>query len=196
MPQSASGPATLTYLLFAHEPYQPGPGTREVNTTVVAADSLLHPQVRQPDGIRIHDLLTQGRQPGEIIPLATLTDELDGGADWPSVGDWERVITDLLHLVRCGGCDALSLGLSAIARALVCTGPHSQVRVYDAADDVIAYGAAERATVLTEVSVLLNRLVTVQPLWAGDGLWPRRADARQDEGAVRRGLDRTPGPHM
>ncbi|MEU5324601.1 hypothetical protein AB0G67_49050 [Streptomyces sp. NPDC021056] len=60
-------------------------------------------------------------------------------------------------------------GSRGIARALVCTGPHSQVRVYDAAadaaaDDVTVYGAAERAIVLTEVSALLNRLVTLQPL--------------------------------
>ncbi|MER7056586.1 hypothetical protein [Streptomyces sp. NPDC000351] len=61
------------YLLFAHEPYYPGPGAREINTSVVAADSLLHPHVRQPDGVCIHDLLTTGRQPGEIIPLATHT---------------------------------------------------------------------------------------------------------------------------
>lgn len=73
-PQPESSPAVHTqdvYLLFAHEPYYPGPGTQEINTTVVAADSLLHPQVLQPDGTRIHDLLTQGRQPGEIIPLST-----------------------------------------------------------------------------------------------------------------------------
>ncbi|MFD0507771.1 hypothetical protein ACFQ0G_43430 [Streptomyces chiangmaiensis] len=36
------------YLLFAHEPYYPGPGSREINTTVVAADSLLHPLSSAP----------------------------------------------------------------------------------------------------------------------------------------------------
>lgn len=199
MPHPASGPAARTpgvYLLFAHEPYHPGPGTREVNITVVAADSLLHPQVRQPDGARIHGLLAQGRQPGEIVPLATLTHELDGGAGWPSVGDWERVTTDLLHLVRCGDCDALSLGLPAIARARVCTGPHSHVRVHDpAADDVIAYGPTERATVLAEVSVLFNRLASQQPLWPGDGLVPRDAGAPGGDRPVRRRPGCRPGPH-
>ncbi|MFD8928938.1 hypothetical protein [Streptomyces mirabilis] len=94
------------YLLFAHEPYYPGPGAQEINTTLVAAATLLHPRVRQPDGAQIHDRLTQGRQPGEIVPLATLTHELNGGADWPTVGDWESVTTDLLQLVRDGECDA------------------------------------------------------------------------------------------
>ncbi|RPF30270.1 hypothetical protein [Streptomyces sp. TLI_185] len=186
MPQPESGPADRTpdvYLLFAHEPYYPGPGTQEFNTTVVAADSLLHPQVRQPDGARIHDLLTQGRQPGEIIPLATLTHELGGGADWPTVGDWESVTTDLLQLVRDGDCDALSLGLPEIARALVCTSPHSHVRAYDAAaDDVVVYGSSERAAVLDEVGVHLTGIATEQPFWPGDSLLPplvgRRAGGR------------------
>ncbi|MGW1562780.1 hypothetical protein ACWCQ1_40715 [Streptomyces sp. NPDC002144] len=176
MPQPESGPGGRTpdvYLLFAHEPYYPGPGTQEINTTVVVADSLLHPQVRQPDGARIHDLLTQGRQPGEIIPLATLTHELNGGADWPSVGDWESVTTDLLQLVRDGDCDALSLGLPEIARALVCTGPHSHVRAYDAAtNDFVVYGASERAAVLDEVGMFLTGIATEQPFWPGDSLLP------------------------
>ncbi|MFF2936359.1 hypothetical protein [Streptomyces mirabilis] len=168
MPQPQPGPDDRTadvYLLFAHEPYYPGPGTQEINTTVVTANTLLHPQVQQPDGARIHDLLTRGRQPGEIIPLATLTHELNGGADWPTVGDWESVTTDLLRLVREGECNALSLGLPEIARALICTGPHSHLRTYDAAaDQFIAYGPTERAAVLAEVDKFLACIVAEQDL--------------------------------
>jgi hypothetical protein len=180
MPQPESSPANRTtdvYLLFAHEPYYPGPGAQEINTTVVVAASLLHPQVRQPDGARIHDLLTRGRRSGEIIPLATLTHELSGGADWPKVGDWEAVTADLVQLVHAGRCDALSLGLPEIARALLCTGPHSHVRAYDAAaDDFLVYAAAERETVLAEVSMYLAELVAEQALWPGDGLLPPLVD--------------------
>jgi hypothetical protein len=176
MAQTEPRPAARTadvYMLFAHAPYYPGPGTQEINTTVVAADSLLHPQVLQPDGARIHNLLTQGRKPGEIIPLATLTHELNGGADWPAVGDWERVTTDLVQLVHSGDCDALSLGLPEIARALVCTGPHSHVRAFDAvADEFIDYGPAARAAALAEVGALLNCLVAEEALWPGEGLLP------------------------
>ncbi|MFG2257299.1 hypothetical protein [Streptomyces mirabilis] len=161
------------YLLFAHEPYYPGPRAQEINTTLVTAASLLHPRVRQPDGAQIHERLIQGRRPGEIIPLATLTHELNGGADWPAVGDWESVTADLLQLVRVGECDALSLGLPEIARALICTGPHSHVRTYDAAaDQFIAYGPTERAAVLAEVEMVLAPLVAEQALWPGDGLLP------------------------
>ncbi|MFE7077085.1 hypothetical protein ACFU96_44065 [Streptomyces sp. NPDC057620] len=170
-PQPGPSPTQDVYLLFAHAPYYPGPGTREINTTVVAADSLLHPRVCQPDGRKIHHLLVQGRQPGEIVPLSTLTHELDGGARWPTVGDWERVTTDLVQLVRCGSCDALSLGLPEITRALLCAGPHSRVRTRDAATDrPIDYGSAARAAALADVSVLLERLVAERPFWPGDDL--------------------------
>ncbi|MEW2471099.1 hypothetical protein AB0919_39870 [Streptomyces sp. NPDC046994] len=159
------------YLLFAHEPYYPGPGAREINTTVVAANSLLHPQVHQPDGARIHDRLTQRRKQGEIVALATLTHELSGGADWPAVGDWEVVTADLLQLVRSGDCDALSLGLPEIARALVCTGPHSHVRAYGAANgNFIPYGPTERTAVLDEINTFLTNVVAERDLWPGDGL--------------------------
>ncbi|WP_331740581.1 hypothetical protein OG613_46610 (plasmid) [Streptomyces sp. NBC_00015] len=174
MPQPNSAARTSDiYLLFAHEPYYPGPGTQEINTTVVAADTLLHPRILQPDGIRIHDLLTQGRQPREIIPLATLTHELNGGADWPAVADWERVTTDLVHLAQTQRCDALSLCLPEVARALICTGPDSQMRAFDAAEgEFTVYGPDDRAKVLTEVSMFLTAIATEQPFWPGDGLLP------------------------
>jgi hypothetical protein len=164
---------TDVYLLFAHEPYYPGEDAQEINTSVVAAASLLHRQVHQPDGARIHERLTQGRRPGEIIPLATLTHELDGGAQWPYVGDWEKVTIDLVRLVRTGECDALSLGLPEIARALVCTGPNNHVRTVDtAAGHTLAYGPKERAAVLAEIDTCLACLVAEQDLWPGDNLLP------------------------
>jgi hypothetical protein len=176
MPQTHPDDADCTpdvYLLFAHEPYYPGDGAQEINITVIAAASLLHPQVRQPDGARIHSRLTQGRQPGEIVPLSTLTHEFNGGADWPWVGDWETVTTDLVELVRTRGCDALSLGLPEIARALVCADPNNQVRAFDAAGgEFITYGPTDRAAILDEVDRFLSCLVAEQDLWPGDGLLP------------------------
>ncbi|MDG9709748.1 hypothetical protein [Streptomyces sp. DH10] len=164
------------YLLFAHEPYYLGNGAQEINTTLIAADSLLHPQVQQPDGARIHDRLTQGRQPGEIIPLSTLTHELDGGAEWPRVGDWEKVTTDVVQLVHAGECDALSLGLPEIARALICTGPHGHVRTFDAASGkLIDHGPAQRDEVLARIGGFLAGLVAERDLWPGDNLLPAPA---------------------
>ncbi|MFH8698920.1 MULTISPECIES: hypothetical protein [Streptomyces] len=176
MTQAQSGTAVRArdvYLLFAHDPYYPGGGAQEVNATVVAADCLLHPRVQQPDGARIHDRLTRGRTPGEVIPLATLTHELGGGAGWPYVGDWEKVTADLVQLVRAAGCDALSLGLPEIARALICTGPNNHVRTLDtAAGHTLTYGPKERAAVLAEIDRFLACLVAEQDLWPGDGLLP------------------------
>ena len=178
MSHPESGPADRTpdvYLLFAHEPYYPGPGTQEINTTVVAADSLLHPRVRQPDGARIHDRLLRGRRPGEIVPLATLTHELDGGALWPLVGDWEAVTKDVLELIQARGCDALSLGLPGLARALVCAGPCSTVRVWDPeVGRYRAHGPASRLEVLVRVGRQLAWAQAGTPWWPGDGLRPAR----------------------
>ncbi|MEU4884563.1 hypothetical protein AB0G19_29490 [Streptomyces althioticus] len=169
-PEPAPAISTDVYLLFAHEPYYPA-ATQEINTTVVAAASLLHPRVRQPDGARIHDRLVHGRRPGEIVPLSTLTHELDGGARWPEVGDWEAATGDLLQLIRDHDCDALSLGLPEIARALVCAGPHSEVRAVDPTSGAHrAYGPADRIGVLVEVGRHLAWAEAGSPLWPGDGL--------------------------
>ncbi|MFE6339081.1 hypothetical protein ACFVOK_38720 [Streptomyces sp. NPDC057798] len=180
MPQSQPQPdvpAVRTenvLLLFAHEPYHPGPGTREVNTTVVSAASLLHAQVRQPDGVSIHDLLTRGRRAGEIVPLSTLTHELDGGALWPQVGDWEAVTSDLVHLVRGSHCDAFSLGLPLMARALLCAGPTSEVVRAHAGTPShrTTYGPEDRGVVLAEIDRYLTPLLAELPLWPGESLLP------------------------
>ncbi|MER6186819.1 hypothetical protein [Streptomyces sp. NPDC001652] len=158
------------FLLFAHEPYYPA-SAQEINASLVHSASLLHPLVRQPDGARIHERLTRDREPGQIVLLATLTHELGGGTDWPKVGDWETVIADLVQLIRTGGCDALSLGLPTVERALICSGPDTTVRVYaPATDGFIPYGPEDRAAVLAHVGIRLVWAGAGQDLWPGDGL--------------------------
>jgi len=173
MAQPDPGQAVFNvYLLFAHEPYYPA-AAREINTTVVPAASLLHPRVRQPDGARIHDRLVHGRRQGEIVPLSTLTHGLDGGARWREVGDWEAVTEDLLRLVRDRDCDALGLGLPGISRALMCTGPHSEVRaVGPTVGGYWVYGPTDRIEVLAEVGRQLAWAEAGSSLWPGDNLLP------------------------
>ncbi|MET7685180.1 hypothetical protein [Streptomyces sp. NPDC005423] len=167
MPQPDPGQAVPNvYLLFAHEPYYPAPA-REINTTVVSADSLLHPRLPQPDGARIHALLTHARQQGEIVPLSTLTHELDGGSRWKEVGDWEAVTESLLQLVRDRDCDALSLGLPELSRALLCAAPHTEVRAVGP-----IYGPTDRTEVLAQVGRQLAWAEAGFPLWPGDNLLP------------------------
>ncbi|MGW5251239.1 hypothetical protein ACWEQN_47655, partial [Streptomyces sp. NPDC004129] len=65
----------------------------------------------------------------------------------------------------------LSLGLPDIARALVCSGPHSQVRAYDpAAGRYQLYGPADRIEVLVEVGRQLAWAKAECAWWPGDGL--------------------------
>ncbi|MEU1264571.1 hypothetical protein ABZ473_21250 [Streptomyces cellulosae] len=141
----------------------------------MAAGTLLHPRVRQPDGTRIHERLTRGRRPGEIVPLATLTHELNGGTLWPQVGDWQAVTADLLRLIHDHACDALGLGLPPLARALVCSGPRSEVRAYDpTTEDYQVFGPADRIEVLVEIDKQLARTEAGRPLWPGDILHTSR----------------------
>ncbi|MGW0631723.1 hypothetical protein [Streptomyces sp. NPDC002758] len=125
--------------------------------------------------------MVRGRRPGEIVLLSTLTHELDGGARWPEVGDWEAVTEDLLQLVRDHDCDALSLGLPDIARALVCAGPRSEVRAVDPTTGRHwAYGPMDRIEVMIQVGKQLAWAEAGSPLWPGDGLLPpiNSAEAR------------------
>lgn len=142
------------YLLFAHEPYFPPNGMREVNATIVAAGALLHSRVRQPDGARIHRLLHNGRRiDREIVPLATLTHELDGGAGGVQIADWEQVSADVLALTRLGSCDSFGIGLPSLARALLCSSPHSQVVDYNPETGRReVHGPEQREAVLTALS--------------------------------------------
>ncbi|MEU1600017.1 hypothetical protein ABZ468_46385 [Streptomyces sp. NPDC005708] len=65
----------------------------------------------------------------------------------------------------------MSLDLPDIARALVCSGPHSEVRTYDpAAGRYQAYGPADRIEVLVEVGKQLAWVEAGCVLWPGDGL--------------------------
>ncbi|MGW7067065.1 hypothetical protein ACWGII_18590 [Streptomyces sp. NPDC054855] len=162
------------YFLFAHEPYYPPHGLHEVNTTIVAADTLLHTHVGQPDGARMHRLLYQGqRTEGEIVPLATLTHELDGGARWAQIANWEKVVDDLLALTRFGSCDSVGLGLPALERALVCGGPHTRVINFNpATGQRETHGPQERAAVLATLAENLKTRQAGRALWPGAGLLP------------------------
>ncbi|MEU3791757.1 hypothetical protein AB0F07_18420 [Streptomyces fructofermentans] len=62
----------------------------------------------------------------------------------------------------------LSLCLRDIARVLVCSGPHSDVRVQDPADHV--YGPVDRIRVLIGVGWHQAWAEAGSPLWPGDGL--------------------------
>lgn len=107
------------------------------------------------------------------MPLSTLTHELDAGARWPEVGDWEAATEDLLELICDHSCDALSLGLPDVARALVCAGPHSEVRAVDPTSGASrAYGPADRTGVLAEIGRHLAQAEAGSPLWPGNGLLP------------------------
>lgn len=48
---------------------------------------------------------------GCLVPLSTLTFELDGGLLWPEIADWKHVVDAVVRLTRDKACDAMPLGL-------------------------------------------------------------------------------------
>ncbi|MFI8305102.1 hypothetical protein ACIF80_16925 [Streptomyces sp. NPDC085927] len=74
-------------------------------------------------------------------------------------------------LIQARGCDVLSLDLPPIARALVRTGPYSQVRILDPATGRYrACGPADRSEVLATIGSHLLQVEAGVPLWPGVGL--------------------------
>src|SRR5215813_11311398 len=115
------------HLLALHGPYQSPEHPVPINATIVHALTLLHPAVPQPDGGLMYRCLTEfpGRSPGCVVPLSTLTFELDGGRGWEQIGDWERVVRSVVELTRVPLCDAIPLGLPPLAALLLANGPNT-----------------------------------------------------------------------
>jgi hypothetical protein len=130
---SAPPPLGDVYLLFLNRPpddVPPGDG----GATVVAAASLHHPELPQPDAQRLFDRLAlhPARHPGALLFLSDLTAELaDEGHTWPEVGiDYEAVTDQLVALHRRRAVRALRLTqLSDVAITLLASGPNVRVHV-------------------------------------------------------------------
>jgi hypothetical protein len=53
-----------------------------------------------------------------VVPLSTLTFELDGPRLWPQVADWGRLVNAVVHISRRQGCDAMPLELPQLTTIL------------------------------------------------------------------------------
>jgi hypothetical protein len=136
--------------------------------------------VPQPDGGRIYRCLTEfpGRTPGCVVPLSTLTAELDGGALWPRIGDWERVIAAVVEVARAGRCDAVPLGLPQVAATLLAGGPHTVLELHHPDGGRSSAGPAERQQHLDELTKHVHRFAAQAPFWPGDNLVPPPREPR------------------
>jgi len=126
-------PVEDIYLLFLNRPPDDVPAD-DGGATVVAAASLHHPELPQPDAQWLFDRLTRHpeRYPGVLIFLSDLTAELASeGLSWAQIGiDYEAVTDGLVALHRRGEMRALRLAqLSELAVTLLASGPHTQIYV-------------------------------------------------------------------
>lgn len=161
------------YLLALHEPYESPEHPVSIDATIVHALTLLHPAIPQPDGGRMYRCLTEfpSRTPGCLVPLSTLTFELDGGQLWPQVADWQQVVETVVHLARSRACDAMPLGLPRLTSTLLAMGPTTTVNLHRAGGPS-AVGGRERQEQIDELTAHIRGFVASGPFWPGDGLVP------------------------
>lgn len=160
------------YFLTLHEPYASPRHPVPINATIVHAATLLHPALPQPDGGMIYRCLTEfpGRTPGCVVPLSTLTFELNGGELWPKVGDWERVVAHLVVLSRKGACDAVPMGLPGDTAALLANGPHTQLTVFQPDGSEQLLDGRHRQQRLDELTAGVRGFVAQGEFWPGSNL--------------------------
>jgi hypothetical protein len=160
------------YLLVLHEPYESAEHPVPVDATIVHALTLLHPLVPQPDGGRMYRCLTEfpSRTPGCLVPLSTLTFELDGGRLWPQIADWQAVTDAIVHLSRTRACDAMPLGLPTVAAALLGAGPVTTVTVHSLDGGRQVVGGPERQGYIDDLADNVRAFAAEGPFWPGDGL--------------------------
>ncbi len=160
------------HLLVLHEPYESAEHPVPIDATIVHAATLLHPAVPQPDGGRMYRCLTEfpGRARGCLIPLSTLTYELDGGRLWPQIADWQAVVTAIVRLSRAKACDSIPTGLPHRGATLLSNGPNTRVFVYTADGSRSVVGRRERQEYIDELTGTVRDFVARGPFFPGHNL--------------------------
>jgi hypothetical protein len=160
------------YFLALHEPYQSAEHPVPINATIVHAKTLLHRAVPQPTGGLMYRCLTEFpvRFPGCVVPLSTLTYELNGGEGWDQIGDWEPVVTAVVQLARQGMCDAMPLGLPPVAAGPLAHGPATVLTVGSPNKRPTQVGPADRQYHLDQLTQAVRGNVAQGPFWPGDDL--------------------------
>ncbi|MEA3076152.1 MAG: hypothetical protein QOF60_1060 [Actinomycetota bacterium] len=168
---------TDVYLLALVEPFESPEHPVPISAVIVHALTLLHPDLPQPDGGMMYRCMTEfpGRASGSVVPLSTLTFELDGGALWPVVAEWSEVIDAVVHLGRSKRCDALMLGLSDVALLTLASGPATTLNLYGPEGRSVV-GGDERQQHIEELTGYVRDAVAKGQLWPGDNLVAPPAD--------------------
>jgi hypothetical protein len=159
------------HFLAIHEPYHSVEHPVPINATIVHALTLLHPGVPQPDGGLMYRCLTEfpGRTPGCLVPVSTLTFELDGGRLWPQIADWQGVVRTVVALARSRKCDSIPLGLPHVAETLLVNGPNTTVEFFHPEGSQLQ-GGPERQRHLDELTTRVREFVARAPFSPGANL--------------------------
>jgi hypothetical protein len=160
------------HFLALHEPYEEPEHPVPINATLVHARTLLHRYVPQPDGGLMYRCLTEfpDRRPGCVVPLSTLTFELNGGEHWCLIGDWQAVVDAVVVLSRARVCDAMPLGLSSIAATLLGQGPTTEHTIHYVDAPPVRVGPEQRREELARLTDSVAAYVARGQFWPGKDL--------------------------
>lgn len=167
----AGAAQTDLYFLTVHDPYHAEADGYTVGSTVIHARSLLHAALPQPDAALIYRCNTEfpGRVPGEVVPLSTVTFELNGGALWREVADWDAVRAAVAQLARQRGCDSLRLPQHQVRDAILAMGPNSESS-FHAPDGTYRKGPQDRREELDALAAHMAIMAAERPMWPGNPL--------------------------
>lgn len=168
------------YLLTVHEPYEDPRTSASRNVTIVPAETLLHPEVPQPDGGRLYRCVTDapGRAAWSVVPMSTL--KFEAGQHAAALADWGRVTATVVDLARRNGCDSQTLGLHPRLAELLAAPPGTIVNV-PPPDGPSQLGPEDRQSHLEQAAYeLMVSVGSGGRLWPGEGLVdpPAMPDAR------------------
>jgi hypothetical protein len=161
------------HLLVLHDPYESAEHPVPIDATIVHARTLLHRSIPQPDGGRMYRCLTEfpDRTPGCLLPLSTLTYELDGGRLWPQIADWQAVAAAIVRLSRAKACDSIPAGLPRRKATLLSNGPNTEVFFVSSVDgSTTTAGPWERQEYIDELTDTVRKFVARGPFFPGQNL--------------------------
>jgi len=151
------------YSLLLHEPYTAPEHPVPINATIVNARTFLHSSVPQPTGRLLYAAFGTHREQDELVPLSSVTAEVGGNLS-AYAPRWETAVEAVVRLARTGECDAMSLGLPSLARALLAAGPETTLTPHGIG---VGMGGQDRAAILASLASQMRAVIDGQPLSPG-----------------------------
>lgn len=126
----------------------------------------------QPYGGLVYRWLTEfpSRTPGCLVPLSTVSFELDGGRLWSHVGDWEAVVEAIARRRGTRAATPWVMALPELTLAMLAGGPTTTLHVTGIDGRRSVLGGHDRQDHLDRLKGQLDAMLATGPFWPGDDL--------------------------